>query len=208
MGKLYLVPTPIGNLEDMTFRGVKVLQEADLVFAEDTRNSINLLRHYNISTPLKAYHMFNEHEKLSEIIETIKMNSATALVTDAGTPGISDPGFLLVRECLKEGIEVESLPGATAFVPALVNSGLPCDRFYFEGFLPHKKGKSGILSSLKECEHTMIFYESPFRLIKTLDMMSEHFGNQRQCSVSREITKIHEETVRGSLEEVIEIFKH
>lgn len=207
MGKLYLVPTPIGNLEDMTFRGVKVLQEADLVFAEDTRNSINLLRHYNISTPLKAYHMFNEHEKLSEIIETIKMNSSTALVTDAGTPGISDPGFLLVRECVKEGIEVETLPGATAFVPALVNSGLPCDRFYFEGFLPHKKGKNSILESLETEERTIIFYESPFRLIKTLEQMAEHFGTERQCSVSREISKLHEETVRGTLAEVLEIFK-
>src|SRR5574344_1947329 len=192
MGKLYLVPTPIGNLEDMTFRGVKVLQEADLVFAEDTRNSINLLRHYNISTPLKAYHMFNEHEKLSEIIETIKMNSSTALVTDAGTPGISDPGFLLVRACVKEGIEVETLPGATAFVPALVNSGFPCDRFCFEGFLPIKKGRQTKFKELSAEPRTMIFYESPYRLVKTLEQMAEYFGEERKASVSREISKIHD----------------
>jgi probable S-adenosylmethionine-dependent methyltransferase, YraL family len=207
MGKLYLVPTPIGNLEDITLRAIRILKEVDIVLAEDTRNSINLLRHYDIPTPLKAYHAFNEHEKLSSIVELIKINTATALVTDAGTPGISDPGFLLVRQCLKEGIEVESLPGATAFVPALINSGLPCDRFYFEGFLPHKKGKNSILESLKDCNHTMIFYESPFRLIKTLEMMAEHFSDQRLCSVSREITKLHEETLRGSLSEIIELLK-
>lgn len=206
MSKLYLVPTPIGNLEDITLRAIRILKEVDLILAEDTRTSKPLLNHFEIKTPLKAHHLFNEHEQVEKVVEEIKFGKTIALITDAGTPGISDPGFLLVRECIKNDIEVESLPGATAFVPALVNSGLPCDRFCFEGFLPHKKGRQTKLESLVEEERTMIFYESPFRLLKTLTSFSEYFGAERRASVSREITKLFEENRRGTLRELIEYF--
>ncbi len=206
MSKLYLVPTPVGNLTDMTYRAVSVLQEVDLILAEDTRTSHTLLQHYNITTPMQSNHKYNEHQKLVQIIDRLKSGENLAIITDAGTPGISDPGFLVVRECVKEGIEVETLPGATAFVPALVNSGLPCDRFVFEGFLPQKKGRQTKLNSLKENTYTMIFYESPFRLVKTLQQLSDVLGNERNASVSREISKIYEETQRGSLSELTAYF--
>lgn len=205
--KLYLIPTPIGNLEDITFRAIRILKEADLILAEDTRTSSKLLKHYEISKPLQSFHAHNEHKALFAVIEKLKAGTTIALVSDAGTPGISDPGFILVRECVKEGIEVETLPGATAFVPALVNSGLPCDRFCFEGFLPHKKGRKTRLEILAEEQRTIIFYESPYRLLKTLQQLIDHFGADRQVCVSRELTKIHEENARGTLPEVLQHFE-
>lgn len=199
MAKLYLVPTPVGNLADMTYRAVSVLQSVDLILAEDTRTSKTLLQHYQINTPMQSNHKYNEHQKLGQIIDRLHAGENIAVITDAGTPGISDPGFLVVRECVKEGIEVETLPGATAFVPALVNSGLPCDRFVFEGFLPQKKGRQTKLNSLTDCKYTMVFYESPFRLVKTLEQLAEVLGADRRAAVCREITKLHEETQRGTL---------
>ena len=206
MSKLYLIPTPIGNLEDITLRALRILKEVDLVLAEDTRTSKPLMKHFEISTPLQSHHLHNEHSKVEEVVNQIKSGVTIALITDAGTPGISDPGFLLVRECIKNAIDVETLPGATAFVPALVNSGLPSERFCFEGFLPHKKGRQTKLESLVEEERTMIFYESPHRLIKTLTSFSEYFGKERKASISRELTKMFEENKRGSLEELIAHF--
>ena len=201
-GVLYIVPTPVGNLEDFTFRAIRILKEADLILAEDTRTSAVLLKHYDIHGRLESHHKFNEH-KTSEIIrDRILSGLNVALISDAGTPGISDPGFLLVRTCVEQGIEVQTLPGPTAFVPALVSSGFPCDRFCFEGFLPVKKGRQTKLKTLAEESRTMIFYESPYRLVKTLRQLAEYFGPERQCCVSREISKIHEEHKRGSLAEV------
>ena len=201
-GKLYIVPTPVGNLEDMTFRAVRVLQEADLILAEDTRTSSVLMKKYDIHKPLRSHHKFNEHETVELVTERIEGGLNVALVSDAGTPGISDPGFLLVRTCAEAGIPVETLPGPTACIPALVSSGLPCDRFVFEGFLPQKKGRQTLLTALSTEERTMVFYESPFRLVKTLEQMAQLFGAERPCSVAREISKFHEEHRRGSLEEV------
>ncbi len=206
-GKLFLVPTPIGNLEDITLRALRILKEVDYVLAEDTRTSRVLLNHFSIDKQVRSYHQHNEHKVVVEIVERISGGEKVALVTDAGTPGISDPGFLIVRECIKQGVDVECLPGATAFVPALVNSGLPCERFCFEGFLPQKKGRSTRLNELKEEERTMVFYESPFRLVKTLEQFSEAFGSDRPASVSRELTKMFEETKRGTLTEVCDYFK-
>ena len=206
MSKLYLVPTPIGNLEDITLRAIRVLKEVDLVLAEDTRTSSNLLRHLDISKPMTAFHIRNEHQVVERIADRIEAGETMALVTDAGTPAISDPGFLLVRECVKRGIEVECLPGPTAFVPALVNSGLPAEKFIFEGFLPHKKGRQTKLKEVAEYPYTTILYESPFRLLKTLQQLAEVCGDERQVSVSRELTKIHEENARGTLAEVIAHF--
>ncbi len=206
MGKLYLVPTPIGNLEDMTFRAVKVLQEADLILAEDTRTSGKLMKHFEITTPMQAHHMHNEHKTIEAAIRKLKAGTTIALVSDAGTPAISDPGFLLTRACLEQQIPVECLPGATAFVPALVNSGLPNDRFVFEGFLPVKKGRQTRLKILAAETRTMVFYESPHKLLKTLGHFAEYFGEDRQVSVSRELSKMYEETIRGSLNEVIAHF--
>jgi 16S rRNA (cytidine1402-2'-O)-methyltransferase len=203
---LILVPTPIGNLEDITLRAIKILQSVDVILAEDTRNTSILLKHLNISKPLQSYHAFNEHKTIATLINKFKNGAKMALVTDAGTPAISDPGFLLVRECIKNEVKVECLPGATAFVPALVNSGLPADRFVFEGFLPQKKGRNTRLEELRNEDKTMIFYESPFRLIKTLEQFKEIFGEERQASVSRELTKIYEETVRGTISEIIANF--
>ena len=203
MSKLYIVPTPIGNLEDMTMRAIKVLQEVDCILAEDTRTSGILMKHFDIKTRMQSHHKFNEHKNVEAVVERLRAGETIALVSDAGTPAISDPGFLLVRESRKAGIPVECLPGATAFVPALVDSGLPCDRFTFEGFLPQKKGRATRLGELSTEPRTMIFYESPFRLVKTLVQMSEIFGVQRRVSVSREISKIHEETFDGTFEEVI-----
>ncbi|PID67795.1 MAG: 16S rRNA (cytidine(1402)-2'-O)-methyltransferase [Flavobacteriia bacterium] len=208
MAQLYLVPTPVGNLKDMTFRGVEILQTVDLILAEDTRTSGKLLKHYSIDTPQQSYHMHNEHKKLEGIIRQLKSGVSMALITDAGTPGISDPGFLLVRQCVAEGISVESLPGATAFVPALVNSGLPCDKFVFEGFLPVKKGRKTRLEFLKEETRTMVFYESPHKLLKTLKDFANYWGSDRQASVSRELTKMYEETIRGNLEQLILHFEN
>ena len=204
--KLYLVPTPIGNLEDITLRALNVLKSVDLILAEDTRTSGILLRHFQVSKPLQSYHIFNEHQITSLIIKRLQNNETIAFVSDAGTPGISDPGFFLIRECIKNNIPVECLPGATAFVPALVNSGLPTDKFIFEGFLPHKKGRQTRMNALKEEERTMIFYESPHRLLKTLEQFKENFGANRQVSVSRELTKIYEENIRGTVEEVINYY--
>ena len=206
-GKLYIVPTPVGNLEDITLRAVRILKEADLILAEDTRTSAVLLRHYDIRKPLQPHHKFNEHQSVERIKEVILSGRSVALISDAGTPGISDPGFLLVRTCAAEGIEVQTLPGPTACIPALVSSGLPCDRFCFEGFLPQKKGRQTLLSSLATEPRTMVFYESPLRLVKTLEQLSEAFGPDRQVSVAREISKVHEEHVRGSLAEVLEHFR-
>ena len=208
MGKLYVVPTPVGNLEDMTLRAIRVLKESDLILAEDTRTSGILLKHFDIKNALQSYHKFNEHQVLDGIIMRLKAGETIALVSDAGTPGISDPGFLVVRECVRNGIEVQCLPGATAFVPALVASGLPDERFCFEGFLPQKKGRMTRLNALAEETRTMIFYESPYRLVKTLTQFAELFGGERQVSVCREISKIHEESVRGTLTEVIAHFTH
>lgn len=204
--KLYLVPTPIGNLEDITLRAINVLKSVDVILAEDTRTSGHLLKHLGISKPLQSYHIHNEHQTVQRIVLRLLKGETMALVSDAGTPAVSDPGFLLVRECIKNGISVECLPGPTAFVPALVNSGLPSDRFTFEGFLPHKKGRHTRLTELKEEERTMIFYESPHRLVKSLEQFAEYFGAERQASVSRELTKMFEETVRGTLTEIITYF--
>jgi len=206
-GKLYLVPTPIGNLEDMTFRAIRILKEADLVLAEDTRTSAPLLKHFDIQKKVYAHHQHNEHQSSGEIVRFLKEGKNIALISDAGTPAISDPGFYLVREALKNDIEVECLPGATAFVPALVNSGLPTDRFCFEGFLPLKKGRQTRYKQLAEEERTIILYESPHRFLKTLDEMATYFGSERQISVSRELTKMFEETVRGTIDEVKEYFE-
>ncbi len=206
MGKLYVVPTPVGNMEDMTFRAIRVLKEADLILAEDTRTSGILLKHYEIKNAMQSHHKFNEHQTVESIVNRIKGGQTVALISDAGTPGISDPGFLVVRECVRNGIEVQCLPGATAFVPALVSSGLPDERFCFEGFLPQKKGRMTRLNALKEETRTMIFYESPYRLLKTLTQFAEIFGADRPVSVCREISKIHEESVRGTLQEVITHF--
>ena len=202
MAKLYLVPTPIGNLEDMTFRAVRVLQEVDLILAEDTRTSGKLLKHFEITTQMYSHHMHNEHQTVEGVVKRIQGGETIALISDAGTPAISDPGFLLTRACVEAGIEVDCLPGATAFVPALVNSGFPNDRFVFEGFLPVKKGRQTRFLALKEESRTMIFYESPHKLIKTLGHFIEYFGADRPVSVSREITKLHEETIRGTAAEV------
>ena len=207
MGILYIVPTPVGNMEDMTFRAVRILKEVDLVLAEDTRTSGILLKHYEIKNALMSHHKFNEHGTSAGIVNRLLAGENVALISDAGTPGISDPGFYLVREAVRAGVEVQCLPGATAFVPALVSSGLPCDRFAFEGFLPQKKGRQTKLQSLKDEERTMIFYESPYRLVKTLQQFAEVYGGDRQVSVCREISKVHEESVRGSLTEVIAHFQ-
>ena len=206
-GKLYIVPTPVGNLEDMTLRAVKVLQEADLILAEDTRTSSVLLKHYDIHRPLQSHHKYNEHQTVELVKERILAGLNVALISDAGTPGISDPGFLLARTCAQEGIEVQTLPGATACIPALVSSGLPCDRFAFEGFLPQQKGRQTQLQLLAHETRTMVFYESPYRLVKTLEQLAEFFGQDRPCSVAREISKIHEEHKRGSLAEVAAWFR-
>ena len=203
---LYLVPTPIGNLEDMSYRAVRILKEVDVILAEDTRQTGILLKHYQINTPQQSYHIFNEHQLVAKIVERLAQGEVMALVSDAGTPSISDPGFLLVREALQKGLKIECLPGATAFVPALVKSGLPSDKFVFEGFLPHKKGRKTRLEFLAQETRTMIFYESPHRLLKTLQQFAEHFGTERQASVSRELTKVYEETVNGSLEELQQYF--
>lgn len=206
MGKLYLVPTPIGNLEDMTLRAIKVLKEVDVVLAEDTRTSGKLLKHFEINTPLQSHHMHNEHKQLDGLVQKMREGSIYALISDAGTPAISDPGFLLTRACVENDIEVECLPGPTAFVPALVNSGLPNDRFVFEGFLPIKKGRQTRLLELAKETRTMVFYESPHKLLKTLTHFAEYLGEDRPVSVSRELTKLYEETVRGTLAEVLEHF--
>ena len=206
MSKLYLVPTPIGNMEDITLRAIRVLKEVDVILAEDTRTSGNLLRHLEISKPMTAFHIRNEHQVVEHIADRIEAGETMALVTDAGTPAISDPGFLLVRECVKRSIAVECLPGATAFVPALVNSGLPAEKFIFEGFLPHKKGRQTKLKAIADYPYTTILYESPFRLVKTLQQLAEACGPERHVSVARELTKIYEENARGTLEEVIAYF--
>lgn len=206
MGILYIVPTPVGNLEDMTMRAVRILKEADLILAEDTRTSGVLLKHFDISNRLMSHHKFNEHGTSAAIVARLEAGQNVALISDAGTPGISDPGFYLVREAVSAGVTVQCLPGATAFVPALVSSGLPCDRFCFEGFLPQKKGRSTRLEALSAEQRTMIFYESPYRVLKTLQQFAEYFGSDRRVSVCREISKIHEESVRGTLADAIEHF--
>lgn len=208
MSKLFLVPTPIGNLEDMTFRGIRVLKESNFILAEDTRTSGKLLKHFEIETPMHSHHMHNEHKTAQKWVNEILTGQTIALITDAGTPAISDPGFLLVRECVKNNIEIDCLPGATAFVPALVNSGLPCEKFVFEGFLPQKKGRQTRLKLLAEEERTMVFYESPYRVLKTLQQFAEFIGEDRQVSVSREITKKFEETIRGTVSEVLTHFEN
>lgn len=205
--KLYLVPTPVGNLGDMTYRGVEVLREVDLILAEDTRTSRVVLQHYGIETPMESYHIFNEHERVGRLVERLQAGTKIAIVTDAGTPGISDPGFLLVREAVKVGVEVECLPGATAMVPAVVMSGLPCDRFVFEGFLPHKKGRQTAVRRIAEEERTSVIYESPFRLVKLLEELKEACGGEREVAVCREISKLHAETARGTIDEVLGHFK-
>lgn len=204
MSKLYLVPTPIGNLKDITFRAIEVLKDVDLILAEDTRNSGKLLKHFEVATPMQSHHMHNEHRMVDGVINKLKGGMSIALISDAGTPAISDPGFLLTRACVEHQIEIECLPGATAFVPALVNSGLPNDKFVFEGFLPVKKGRQTRLKFLAQETRTMVFYESPHKLIKTLTHFSEYFGENRQVSVSRELTKLYEETVRGTVLAVLE----
>lgn len=204
---LYLVPTPLGNLKDITLRSIEVLQSVDLVLCEDTRTSSKLLQHYNIQKPLSPYHQHNEHKIVQHLVDQLMAGKTMALITDAGTPAISDPAFLLVRECIKNDVKVECLPGATAFVPALVNSGIPSNRFCFEGFLPLKKGRQTMMKKLAEEERTMIFYESPVRLVKTLEEFVQYFGADRQCSVSRELTKMFEENKRGTLQEVADHFK-
>lgn len=204
---LYIIPSPIGNLKDITLRAIEVLKEVDVVLAEDTRNTSRLLNHYQITRPLSPYHQHNEHKVVQHLVDQLAAGKKMAVVTDAGTPGISDPAFLLVRECIKAGIRVECLPGATAFVPALVNSGLPLNRFTFEGFLPLKKGRQTLLKQLATEERTMVFYESPMRLVKTLEDFIQYFGEERPCSVSRELTKMFEENARGSLRTVCEHFK-
>ena len=205
-GKLYIVPTPVGNLGDMTPRAIEVLKTVDTVLAEDTRTSGVLLKHFDIATPMRSHHKFNEHEAVAAVVEQLQGGAVMALISDAGTPGISDPGFLLSRECRRQGIEVETLPGATAFVPALVNSGLPCDRFVFEGFLPQKKGRATRLEELKTQPMTMVFYESPMRLLKTLQQFVEVFGADREASVVREISKLHNTTHNGTLSELVDHF--
>nr|WP_314559071.1 16S rRNA (cytidine(1402)-2'-O)-methyltransferase [uncultured Capnocytophaga sp.] len=207
MSKLYLIPTPIGNLEDITLRALRLLKEVDMILAEDTRTSSKLLKHYDIHTPMQSYHLFNEHKVVEGWVQRIKGGTTVALITDAGTPAISDPGFLLVRACVAEGVAVECLPGATAFVPALVSSGLPNDRFVFEGFLPDKKGRQTRLQFLAEEVRSMIFYVSPHKLLKTLTEFITVFGGERSASLSRELTKLHEETQRGTLEELLEFYK-
>lgn len=204
---LYIVPTPVGNLEDITLRALRVLKEVDLILAEDTRTSSVLLHHYDIHTPLRSHHKFNEHETSDRVADEIAAGKNVALISDAGTPGISDPGFMLVRACVERGVEVQCLPGATAFVPALIDSGLPCDRFYFEGFLPQKKGRQTRYKALAEQTHTIVIYESPFRLVKTLTELAQFLGPDRKASVSREISKVHEDTQRGTLAELAEHFK-
>ena len=206
MSKLYIVPTPIGNLEDITLRAIKVLKDVDLILAEDTRTSGKLLKHFEISTPTQSHHMHNEHKTVSSIVQKIKSGASIALISDAGTPAISDPGFLLTRACIENKIEVDCLPGATAFVPALVNSGLPNDKFIFEGFLPIKKGRQTRLKFLADETRTIIFYESPHKLLKTLAHFVEYFGEDRPISVSRELTKIFEETIRGSVQQVLDYY--
>ncbi|MDL2303736.1 16S rRNA (cytidine(1402)-2'-O)-methyltransferase [Bacteroides sp. OttesenSCG-928-D19] len=206
MGKLYVIPTPVGNLEDITFRAVRLLKEVDFILAEDTRTSGILLKHLEIKKPMFSHHKFNEHKTVETVVNRVLAGETAALISDAGTPAISDPGFLVVRQCVRAGVEVECLPGATAFVPALVASGLPNDRFCFEGFLPQKKGRMTRLKSLVEETRTMIFYESPHRLLKTLNQFAEYFGTERRGTVSREISKLHEETLRGTLAELIEHF--
>lgn len=205
--KLHIIPTPIGNLEDITLRALNILKNVDVILAEDTRQTSKLLKHYEINKKLVAHHQHNEHKTLDRILEAIKNGESMALVSDAGTPAISDPGFLLVRECIKNNIEIECLPGPTAFVPALVNSGLPCDKFVFEGFLPHKKGRQTRLKLLAVESRTIIFYESPHRLLKTLKQFAEYFGEDRQISVARELTKIHEENIRGTVIELINYYE-
>ena len=207
MGILYIVPTPVGNIEDMTLRAIRTLKEVDLILAEDTRTSGVLLKHFDIKNHLMSHHKFNEHGTSAGIVERLKAGQNIALISDAGTPGISDPGFFLVREAVAAGITVQCLPGATAFVPALVDSGLPCDRFVFEGFLPQKKGRQTRLERLSEEDRTMVFYESPYRVLKTLQQLAEHFGSDRLVSCCREISKVHEESVRGTLSEVIAHFQ-
>jgi len=208
MSKLTIVPTPIGNLDDMTLRAIEVLKSVDVILAEDTRNSGRLLKHFDIETRMTAYHMHNEHKVVESFTQRIAQGETMALITDAGTPAISDPGFLLVRQCVAEGVEVECLPGATAFVPALVNSGLPSDKFFFEGFLPHKKGRESRLKYLSGLSNTIVLYESPHRLNKTLGQLMSHLGPERKVSVSRELTKLYEETKRGSLQEVCDYFNN
>lgn len=207
MAKLYIVPTPIGNLEDMTLRSIRILNEVDVVLAEDTRTSSKLLHHFEIKTKLQSHHKFNEHKTSEVIADRILGGENIALISDAGTPGISDPGFLLARTCIEKGVEIETLPGATAFVPALVNSGLPCDKFCFEGFLPQKKGRQKRLKELADETRTIVFYESPYRLVKALEQFAEFFGTERMVSVSRELSKLYEENARGTVKEVLEHFK-
>ncbi len=207
MSKLFVIPTPIGNLADTTLRSIEVLKSVDLILAEDTRTSSKLLKHYNVDTAVESFHMHNEHKKLDSIINRLKDDIEIALISDAGTPGISDPGFLLVRECINNEVEVECLPGPTAFVPALVSSGLPCDRFSFEGFLPVKKGRTKRLKELSAETKTMVFYESPHRILKTLNDLSNYFDVESQISVSRELTKLYEETFRGTIKESVEHFE-
>ena len=204
---LFIVPTPIGNLEDITIRALRILKEVDVILAEDTRTSGKLLKHYEINRPLQSYHAFNEHKTVEKLISRFEKGEKMALISDAGTPGISDPGFLLIRSCIEKGIKVECLPGATAFVPALVKSGLPCDSFVFEGFLPQKKGRKTLIDRLATEERTIVVYESPHRLLKALEQFTEGFGEDRQASVSRELTKLHEETVNGTLKELYEHYK-
>jgi 16S rRNA (cytidine1402-2'-O)-methyltransferase len=206
MSKLYLVPTPIGNLRDITFRALEILGSVNLILAEDTRQARKLLTHYNILTPLQSHHMFNEHKSVESVCSKILSGQTVALISDAGTPGISDPGFLLVRTCLEQEIPVETLPGPTALIPALVNSGLPCERFCFEGFLPPKKGRNKRLTALTDETRTMIFYESPYRLVRTLNEFGSHFGADREASVSRELSKIYEETIRGTVSSLAEFY--
>lgn len=206
IGKLYIVPTPVGNLEDMTFRAIRLLKEVDLILAEDTRTTSFLLKHFEIVNKMQSYHKFNEHKAISHIIEKLNAGENIALVSDAGTPGISDPGFLISRECIKAGIDVECLPGATAFVPALVTSGIPCDKFYFEGFLPQKKGRMTRLQALAEITTTIVLYESPYRVVKTFSQLAEYLGGERRAAACREISKLHEETVRGTLNDLVEHF--
>ncbi len=208
MSKLYIVPTPIGNLEDITLRAIRILKEAGLILAEDTRTSNVLLKHFSITNKMSAYHQFSEHRAVQALVKRIQSGETMAMISDAGTPGISDAGFLLIRECISEGIPVECLPGATAFVPALVISGIPCDRFYFEGFLPHKKGRQKRLLFLAQLETTIILYESPHRIVKTLEQCTEFFGSERKTAVIRELTKIHEEVIRGNLAEITDIFRN
>ncbi|TAL80132.1 MAG: 16S rRNA (cytidine(1402)-2'-O)-methyltransferase [Bacteroidetes bacterium] len=208
MSKLFLVPTPIGNLKDITFRAIEILSSVDLILAEDTRHAGKLLNHYSIKTPLQSHHMFNEHKSVESVCSKILSGQTIALISDAGTPGISDPGFLLVRTCVEKDIPVETLPGPTALIPALVNSGLPCDRFCFEGFLPPKKGRSKRLTALADETRTMVFYESPYRLVKTLDELAIHFGAEREACVSRELSKLFEENIRGTLSFLSEHYRN